>query len=208
MKRLIILAIVLLASSTIASAQEDAQTNVVTRTHTTETELSASLSNKEIRIANRKNRIYRYGERGYFGTAQVGILGFSPQYIAAGVKVINGYSFNPWVSLGVSVGTYYLNWSKITETIYIPVNAHLRINFLDRKVTPYFVADAGALFFMERDFGRTEVGKFKTQIKPYLHPELGIGIRFKKGRILSIGAGLPYFFPNAFCASAHIGFTW
>ena len=206
MKRLVFLAIALLASSTIASAQEDAQTNVVTRTHTTETELSASLPNKEIRIANRKNRIYRYGERGYFGTAQVGILGFSPQYIAAGVKVINGYSFNPWVSLGVSIGAFYNpSFAPYEDCIYMPINLHLRATVLDRKVSPYFVLDAGALLDIYRDQPTHTLTNMIAL--PYIHPEMGVAIRFKKGRMLNIGAGFPFFL-YGFCASVNVGFTW
>ncbi len=199
MKRLIILAVALLASSTIASAQEGAQKSVAAESQTLEKALSMPLTKKE----QQKSLIYRYGERNWFGTVQASIMIFSPQEVAGGAKFIAGYSFNPWISVGGGFGVHYMDWSDISDSVYIPVNAHFRVNFLDRRVTPYFVADAGAMFYIGKFAG---VEKLDTDIKPYLHPELGIGIRFNKGQMLNIGAGFAYFFP-AYCATVNIGFT-
>lgn len=57
---------------------------------------------------------YRFGKRGYFGTATLGFSHFGingegwvidkPHY---GVDVINGYSFNPHIDLGAGVGFHF-----------------------------------------------------------------------------------------------------
>ena len=201
MKRLIILAIAAFSLCSIAAAQQ----SVVMTSQTTDTTPS-SLSKKELRLERRASRTYRYGERGYFGTAQVGMLIFSPTYIAYGAKIINGYNFNQWFSLGGSIGAFYNpSLAPYEDCIYMPINLHLRATVLDRKVSPYFVLDAGALLDIYRDQPTHTLTNMIAL--PYIHPEMGVAIRFKKGRMLNIGAGFPFFL-YGFCASVNVGFTW
>ena len=201
MKRLIILAIAAFSLCPIAAAQQ----SVVMTSQTTDA-TQASLSKKELRLERRASRTYRYGERGYFGTAQVGMLIFSPTYIAYGAKIINGYNFNQWFSLGGSVGAFYNpSFAPYEDYIYMPINLHLKATVLDRKVSPYFVLDAGVSLDIYRDQPTHALTNIITM--PYIHPEMGVAIRFKKGRMLNIGAGFPYFL-YAFCASVNVGFTW
>ena len=201
MKRLIILAIAAFSLCPIAAAQQ----SVVMTSQTTDA-TPTSLSKKELRLERRASRTYRYGERGYFGTAQVGMLIFSPTYIAYGAKIINGYNFNQWFSLGGSVGAFYNpSFAPYEDYIYMPINLHLKATVLDRKVSPYFVLDAGVSLDIYRDQPTHTLTNIITM--PYIHPEMGVAIRFKKGRMLNIGAGFPYFL-YAFCASVNVGFTW
>jgi hypothetical protein len=201
MRRLIILAIAAFSLCSIAAAQQ----SVVMTSQTTDTTPS-SLSKKELRLERRASRTYRYGERGYFGTAQAGILIGSPTFIAYGAKIIIGYNFNQWFSLGGSIGAFYNpSFVPYEDCIYMPINLHLRATVLDRKVSPYFVLDAGALLDIYRDQPTHTLTNMMAL--PYIHPEMGVAIRFKKGRMLNIGAGFPYFL-YAFCASVNVGFTW
>lgn len=201
MKRLIILAIAAFSLCSIAAAQQ----SVVMTSQTTDA-TQASLSKKELRLERRASRTYRYGERGYFGTAQAGILIGSPTFIAYGAKIINGYNFNQWFSLGGSIGAFYNpSFIPYEDCIYMPINLHLRATVLDRKVSPYFVLDAGVFLDIYRDQPTYTLTNMIAL--PYIHPEMGIAIRFKKGRMLNIGAGFPYFL-YAFCASVNVGFTW
>ena len=48
--------------------------------------------------AEKPKREYRYGDKGYFGTARANYImwNFDSSIPAVSVDIINGYSFNPW----------------------------------------------------------------------------------------------------------------
>lgn len=98
---------------------------------------SAMAFNKDITKPNNNApkyaKEYRFGKRGYFGTATLGFSHFDlngegwiidkPHY---GVDVINGYSFNPHIDLGAGVGFHFQPSSNPKEEyLLFPLYAYL-----------------------------------------------------------------------------------
>ena len=58
-----------------------------------------------------------------------------------GIDQVIAYQFNPYVNLGVDLG---LNFSK--KSVFIPVCAHITVNFIDKFISPIFYANGGYSF--------------------------------------------------------------
>lgn len=95
------------------------------------------------------------GYRGFVdfgGAVEVGDYGDG----VISLSTSHGYQFNPYFFLGAGVGLdYHFGW----ETVFIPIFADARVNFMDRKITPFFdlkigysVAD-GQGFYMNPSVG-------------------------------------------------------
>ena len=75
-------------------------------------------------------------QRGYKGIAELGSM--AGDGVGAKVLIINGYQFNPHFSLGIGTGLMvYEGW------VGIPLFADFRVNFIDKRVSPYFSAGIG-----------------------------------------------------------------
>ena len=162
---------------------------------------------------------YRFGKRGYFGTATLGFSHFGikgegwlidkPHY---GVDVINGYSFNPHFDLGAGVGFHFQPSSDPNEQyLLFPLYAYLRANILDRRVTPYIAAKLGASAVGYRTVqGCTVYGFDRWGWSTFTEIEAGAAVRFKDGKSLNIGVGVPaYLIPLlAVGVNINVGFTW
>lgn len=103
-----------------------------------------------------------------FGVGEYGLDRFK-------VNLIGGYQFNPYVSIGVGSGLrYYFNNSNAL----VPLIFDLKINFIDRKVSPYFSISAGYNFDAFKSFGK----------KGYLiNPAIGVCIRVYEKSALYLG---------------------
>ncbi|MDR1197633.1 MAG: hypothetical protein LBK94_01280 [Prevotellaceae bacterium] len=59
------------------------------------------------------------------------------------LDIINGYRFNPYFSLGVGTGVHYYTGES---TALIPIFADFRVNFINKKISPYFSLELGYSF--------------------------------------------------------------
>ena len=149
---------------------------------------------REERILRHYFRDYRYGKRGYFGAAELGaIAGDIGCYT---VEIVNGYSFNPWVAIGAGTGLYWDNG----HGAIIPLYANVRVNILDRRVTPYGAFSLGAMF-------RTYETQFHLQTECLGELTFGVAVRLHKGREICFGIGNGGTFEFS-SFKLRLGFVW
>ncbi|MCW3125973.1 MAG: hypothetical protein JWO03_1631 [Bacteroidetes bacterium] len=79
--------------------------------------------------------------KGYYGIAQVGLSDFPAggNLPMASLAIINGYQFNRIFSMGLGVGA---DISRV-NTYNIPIFMDMRVNFLKKRVTPFFAVGVG-----------------------------------------------------------------
>lgn len=164
---------------------------------------------------------YKYGKKGYFGNASFTFSDFGaflddegwlidkPHY---GVDVINGYSFNPYLDLGVGLGAHFQpSKDKTEQYIMMPLYLYFRYNILDRRVSPYLALKAGWAGVVYREKDGDYVGKFNQWGgSTYTNFEAGALVRFKGGKSLNVGVGMPWYFIPLLATgiSVNVGFTW
>lgn len=114
------------------------------------------------------------GFKGVFEPAyQVGVGEYGLDRFKA--NLIYGYQFNPYVSIGVGTGLrYYFDESNA----FTPLLFNLKINFLDRKVSPYFSFSAGYNFSPFSSF---------VNIGYLFNPAVGVCIRIYEKSALYLG---------------------
>ena len=80
--------------------------------------------------------------QGYDGMVEagygIGINGYGGRFE---LDVINGYRFNPYISVGFGIGVNV--WTNGSEIVTLPLFAHFRANFMNRPVSPFFAFNVG-----------------------------------------------------------------
>ena len=122
----------------------------------------------------------------------VGRLTSNTSMIARG-NVVNGYRFNPYISTGLGIGLRAYEFfqlingnSNSSTATLLPVFADVRINFLDRKVSPYSATGLGYSYdlsdqlrgvgsFISQSFGAT----FKVSTKSSFN--VGLCLEWQRG---------------------------
>lgn len=98
-------------------------------------------------------------------------------------SIINGYRFNPYISLGVGTGLRYgsiSNYDNEFDNIYLPIFADFRVNFINRKVTPYISLDLGSAYNLS--VSDEDPGVF-------FNPTIGVKFKFTQRLGLNLGIG-------------------
>ena len=153
--------------------------------------------------SEKPKREYRYGDKGYFGTARANYImwNFDSSIPAVSVDIINGYSFNPWFMLGGGLGVVYTHYSgdkssdnKSHGAVRVPVYLHLRGNLLDRRVTPFLAVNLGGGFckgYAERHL--IYHPEIINHLYGFLYEEvqLGVAARLKGGQMIDFGLSVP-----------------
>jgi len=127
-------------------------------------------------------------KKGYRGIVEFGV----EYYYGARLSIINGYQFNPYVSLGLGTG---LNWCY-PENLYIPVFADLRVNFLNKRVSPYTSLDVGYSFALGE-----EASSF------FILPIGGVRFKVNERSSINIGSGFGMWILIDEGNYSHFGFT-
>ena len=117
-------------------------------------------------------------KRGYRGIVEFGTV-FLPD-IGVKLEVINGYQFNPYFSLGFGVGFHW--YFGYENTILLPLYADLRVNFLDKKVSPYI--SLGIVY----SFNLTDA----EPAGMYFTPTCGIRFKFTERTSMNLGLGFGF----------------
>ena len=149
---------------------------------------------REERILRNYFRDYKYGKFGYFGVAEIGAQ--AGDIGCYNLDIVNGVSFTPSVAVGVGTGIY---WNNGYGAI-IPLYASVRLNLLDRRVTPYGTLSLGAMF-------HTYQSIFHPRSETLAELSLGVAVRFRKGRELCFGIGNGGGFDTA-TFKFRIGYVW
>ena len=84
----------------------------------------------------------------------------------------HGYQFNPYFYLGAGMGIdYHFDWS----TVFMPIFANIRTNFLNKSITPFFDAKIGYSPFDGKGV--------------YFNPSLGVSFGVNKRTALNFSFG-------------------
>lgn len=115
-------------------------------------------------------------KRGYYGVFEYG-TGFTFGDMAGPLRVklniINGYRINPWLSAGAGLGVRLYPG----EEMLLPFFADLRVNFLNKRKSPYFSMGIGYAF---SPFDVSYGGILLT-------PTIGVSVKLKNRKALNLG---------------------
>ena len=115
-------------------------------------------------------------KHGYFGTFEFG-MGITGGYMSGPLRtklsIINGYRFNPYIAAGMGIGFRMYPG----EDIFMPLFADLRLNFINKRVSPYLSFDAGYAFCLSDVNNRGLL----------LSPTLGVSMKLKGRKAINLG---------------------
>lgn len=105
--------------------------------------------------------------------------------LSLGVDFIASYRFNEIFRLGGGVGVQYVNLrfdepkqtlkASYEGAVAIPLFANIKVDFLRKKVSPFFAADCGYLFYLPlKDYAKD------NKMGVFVRPSFGVDIRFSK----------------------------
>lgn len=141
-------------------------------------------------------------ESGYRGIIEVGYeLGLT-ESDRLKLNIINGYQINPYFSLGFGLGLRYTYYISDREAI-IPIFGDLRVNFMDKGVSPYSSLAVGYSLNGDNDFKKEGIlfniiGGVSFMVSDESAMNIGVGYemqRLPSDRnigVLSITAGISY----------------
>ena len=126
---------------------------------------------------------------GYLGILNVG-YGFGAGHDSKGIDFakfdfINGYQFNPYISLGFGTGIKYY-FDDDNSSLVIPLFLDIRAHFIDYMVSPYVAIGIGYTLEATPEF---------RGLGFMLNPSLGVSIKVSPRSALNIGVG--YLLQNA-----------
>jgi hypothetical protein len=158
-------------------------------------EMTAFRSPRTSRFTGKRiTRVSEFNKpQGYFGIVEVGGglgLGVYPgQY--AFFSMINGYRFFPQLAIGIGVSAemFFCSWQDYSRygdiftaadsELSMPIFLHLRSDFIDGKVTPYIVVNAG--------YNISLIGGFTSGMM--LDPSFGVSFNVGQKNRMMIGVG-------------------
>ncbi len=114
--------------------------------------------------------------RGYYGVFEFGIGGsggYMNGPLRTNINFINGYRINPWFALGGGFGLR----SFLGNDLFMPLFLDLRVNFTNKRTSPYFSMDQGYAFCL------TSVNNGGYMMSP----TLGVSVKMKKRSALNFG---------------------
>ncbi|HET6558673.1 MAG TPA: hypothetical protein VFG54_15240 [Prolixibacteraceae bacterium] len=129
---------------------------------------------------------------GYKGTVETGFQLGVGDWGADRLKlnVINGFQLTPHFSMGLGTG---LRFYYDLDAALVPLFLDFRVNFLDRKVSPYFALGAGYSFNASDNFEAAGV---------LINPSAGVSFKVSGKSSMNIGLGYEVqqmdFFINAY----------
>ncbi len=91
-------------------------------------------------------------------------------------NIINGYRFNPYLSLGVGVGIHHI---PDMESSSIPVYIDMRINLSEGAISPYISLTNGIYELSDKEMGP----------KNYFSPSIGVSYRTPHKFAVNLGIG-------------------
>lgn len=210
MKRLVFLAIALLASSTIASAQEDAQTTTNTPQQSIQEQSSELKTEKPTKKRN------NYFRRGYFGIVDGSVAAYYAGGLVGGIDIINGHN-SDWFGIGIGVGCRAGIGvgcrAGMGKEVAIPIYVHLRAEILNRRVTPIILANIGYSYgFGEKPKYNETMGYTPASMVGsnfFAEAGIGLGIRVRQKGLISLSI-MPSFFTktSANGIKLGIGYKW
>ena len=168
--------------------------------------MEAQKAQKEAQLAKKQETIAKWKDaklRGYgsFIDASWAIDSYSLM-MSGGLHYIGGYHFNNCIYLGVGAGinlaqTY--EWDGQESVLSynawnVPVYAHLRTNFVNRRCAPYFALSAGYQISTRREFPMPfdQSVYYKTS-SIFVNPQLGINFRINPKHSVYVAVGATLF---------------
>ena len=174
-------------------------------------------------IANGQEREYRYGWRGYYGTAKASYLMWEHRIYtvpAIGLDVVNGYSFNQWFMLGGGVGVVYTifpesknSFKENLSAIRVPMYLQLRANIIDRRVSPTAALNLGGGFckgYLPLIIDGANEERSGSYGFYYIEPQVGVSVRLYNGQMVDFGISMHMDIGRGVSCGYKfgVGFTW
>lgn len=119
-------------------------------------------------------------KRGYRGIVEIG-WAYSGG-LGSDVSIINGYQFNQFFYTGIGISSWFFISSDSEWSDFFPIYADFRVDFLDKKISPYISLDLGTTLRLFDDF--EVVGLF---IDP------AVGVSYNLSNKICLNAGIRYF---------------
>jgi len=122
-------------------------------------------------------------KRGYKGIVDLGYYFGVGDYSVdrLNFNFINGYQVNPYFSFGVGTGVhYYLASGGGDDQVLIPFFADLRVNFINKAVSPYLSFDIGYSFNASDSFDGVGI---------FISPTIGVSYKIPEGCEIHAGIG-------------------
>ena len=91
--------------------------------------------------------------------------------------IINGYKFNPYISIGLGTGVHYYS---DYQAALVPIFANFRAHFLDADVSPFINAEVGYAFDATNNFNSTGF---------ILNPSVGASFYVSNAAAINISVG-------------------
>ena len=189
-----------------------AETNrLATEKSESDTKSSAKKNAKQQAKVNDTERVGGYGS-----VVEASLYNdYMSNYCIAGVNYIGGYKFNNKFFVGAGLGleipfgywpyvlepweSYINDGLGVKKSLTIPLFAYVRVNFLDRRWSPFFALSAGVRFSMPRNihmrtpdgwgYDFNEVYKYNF-VSPFVNPQFGVNCRVKNNTSIYLSIGV------------------
>lgn len=165
--------------------------------------MAAKKAQKEAQLAKKQETIAKWKEaslKGYRSYVEAsGAIDSYALTLGGGLHYIGGYHFNNCIYLGVGAGinlaqTY--EWDGQESVLSynawnVPVYAHLRTNFVNRRCAPFFALSAGYQFSTRREFAMPfEQSVYYKTSSIFVNPQLGINFRINPKNSIYVAVGV------------------
>jgi len=116
-------------------------------------------------------------KRGYYGLVEYGFgftFGNDDAPFTTKINFISGYRVCPWFAVGAGVGFRLY----VEDGIYFPVYADLRVNFVNKNISPFIAIDGGYSWRTKNEY---EIGGIM------ISPTFGVCVKLKNNYALNVG---------------------
>ena len=136
-------------------------------------------------VPNEEPQPYYVRQPGYFHLTELALQFGSNDYeanVTPSIHTVNGYAFSPHLMTGLGLG-----WDHYGSVATLPMYLSVRGIITDRKVSPYYFANAGVSLAWPTD-DLPDIDYDRTQGGLYLHGGLGYQINLiRSALLLSVG---------------------
>jgi len=99
-----------------------------------------------------------------------------------GIQTINGFLFNPYLSIGLGLGLHSYN-----DISFVPVFADIHVYLFKDPVTPFISLDAGYSFTAKEVYAIDKDRKYFGGV--YINPAFGVKMNTRKSKALTFSFG-------------------
>ena len=120
-------------------------------------------------------------QKGYKGSVEVGFAAGSGDYAhnRGEFLIINGYQFNPYLSVGIGTGIQVF---EVSKDVTMPLFADIEATFLQKTISPFVDIKVGYCWALSKDI-------FLPKEGVYFSPTIGFRWGMNQCTVLMLGVG-------------------